>query len=149
MTKKALYLEDLNIGDTFKSEEFTLSKNDIITFAKQYDPQNFHIDEDLAKDTFFNTLSASGWHTAAATMRVLVDSIPLASGMIGAGVELSWPNPVHPGDTLSTTSVIKDITYSQSKPDQGIVVLESTVTNQNNEVCMINTSKLVTFRSKS
>jgi acyl dehydratase len=88
-----LYLDDLAIGDTFCSGELRIEASEIIAFARQFDPQPFHVDAEAAKDTFFEGLAASGWHTMALTMRLIVESVPFANGIIGAGGEVTWPRP--------------------------------------------------------
>lgn len=126
-----LYLEDLSVGQNFHSRAIQLSREDIQTFARQFDPQPFHVDEQAAKDSFFGQLVASGWHTASTTMRLMVESIPIAGGLIGAGVdELRWHQPVLPGDTLNVLSEIITIRRSRSKPLQGFVRFRHTTFNQ-------------------
>ncbi|WMD21454.1 MaoC family dehydratase [Achromobacter seleniivolatilans] len=141
-----LYLEDLTVGDVFTSESYQLDSDQIIQFASQFDPQPFHLDADAAKDSFFQGLAASGWHTVAITMRLLVQSLTLANGVIGAGAEISWTQPTRPGDTLSVASTILSITPSRSKPDRGIVVVESITSNQRGEAVQKLVSKVVCFR---
>lgn len=143
---KRLYLDDLHIGDVFTSRTQSIDAKQIIEFASQFDPQPFHLDEQAAKDTLFQGLAASGWHTAAITMRLLVESLPLAHGMIGAGVELDWSQPTRPGDQLRVKSTIISITPSRSKPDRAIVVVESITENQRDEALQKLTSKLVVFK---
>src|SRR6516164_2008095 len=91
-----VYLEDLTVGAVFTSSEYPLDVEQIREFAQRFDPQPFHLNEETAKDTFFGGLAASGWHTAAITMRLLVESLPFASGVIGAGGEITWPRPTRP-----------------------------------------------------
>src|SRR3546814_14106024 len=93
-----VYLEDLKPGDEFRSAEHHLDADQIVSFARQFDPQPFHLDEATAKNTFFGGLAASGWHTASITMGLLVESLPFARGVIGAGCELSWPRAQRQGD---------------------------------------------------
>lgn len=143
---RKLHLEDLAIGDVFVSPPHALDTPQIIEFASQFDPQPFHLDEQAAQDTFFEGLAASGWHTAAITMRLLVQSLPLAQGMIGAGVELSWPQPTRPGDVLRVTSTIKNIVPSRSRPDRAIVVVESVTSNQHGAALQRQTSKVLAFK---
>jgi len=113
-----------------------------------YDPQPFHLDEDAARHSLFQGLAASGWHTVAITMRLLVDSMPLADGVIGAGAEISWARPTRPGDALHVKSTILSITPSRSKPDRGIVLVESVTFNQDGDEVQKLTSKVVSFRRK-
>lgn len=143
---KPLYLEDLSVGDVFVSAEHALNAQQIVEFASQFDPQPFHLDAQAAKDSFFQGLAASGWHTVAITMRLLVQSLPLAKGVIGAGAELSWSQPTRPGDVLHVTSTIKDIVISRSKPDRAIVVVESITANQHGASLQKLVSKVVAFK---
>ncbi len=126
-----LYLSDLEPGQLYKSREYLVTAEEIKTFAQQFDPQPFHLDEEAAKSTFFQGLSASGWHTGAITMRLLVDSLPIAGGLIGAGLEdFRWLKPVRPNDTLWVESEILSCRVSQSKPHQGLVKLRHKTLNQ-------------------
>lgn len=129
-----IYLDDIAVDDTFVSGQHELDAEQIIQFATQFDPQPFHLDEVVAKGTFFQGLAASGWHTTAVTMRLLVESLPFAHGVIGAGAEISWPQATRPGDILQVTSKIVSITPSRSRPDRAIVVVECVTSNQNDEV---------------
>lgn len=130
-----LYLDDLQIGDAFRSEEYRLEEAAIIAFAEEFDPQPFHTDPVAAKHAFFGGLAASGWHTAAITMKLLVSSgLPLAKGIIGAGGNLAWPSPTRPGDTLRVSATITAIKRSRSKPHRAFVSFEIETTNQNGEV---------------
>lgn len=149
MFEKVLYLDDLKVGDQFESETVEISKEEIFEFAHKYDPQDFHTDEEKAKDTFFQGLSASGWNTASKTMKLIVESVPFAHGIIGMGVELDWPNATRPGDKITATSVIKEINYSRSRPNQGIVLLETTATNQAGKALIIITAKLLNFNKNT
>ncbi|WP_431129992.1 MaoC family dehydratase [Variovorax paradoxus] len=142
--KRALYLEDLSIGDRFQSGEHALDVKQIKAFALQFDPQPFHTDEEAAKNTFFGGLAASGWHTAALTMKLLVESgIPLAEGIIGSGGELQWPKPTRPGDVLHVVSEVLEITPSRSKPGRAMVTMRCRTLNQLGEVVQYFTPKLV------
>ncbi len=138
-----LYMEDLAPGMVFGSGTYTLDAAQIIAFAKEYDPQPFHTDEDEAKTTFFAGLAASGWHTAAITMKLLVGSLPIAGGVIGGAGEITWPKPTRPGDTLQVTSEVTEVTPSRSKPGRGMAVIRSETRNQNGEVVQIFTSKVL------
>lgn len=145
--KGHLYLEDIAVGDRFVTDTHTLTRDEIIAFATQFDPQPFHMDEDAAKDTFFQGLAASGWHTSGITIRLLVrGGLPIADGIIGAGVEIAWPQPTRPGDTLRVESEVLEIKPSKSRPDRAIVTVLSTTLNQRNEAAQIMTSKLVVFK---
>jgi acyl dehydratase len=141
-----LWLEDLSVGQQFLSGTHTLTADEVKEFAGRYDPQSFHLKEDAARQTMFGGLAASGWHTAAVTMKLSVQSFPLASGIIGSGGELRWPWPVRPGDTLQVKSEILEIIPSKSKPDRGMVRVKLTTTNQNGEVVQTFSPKLVVFK---
>lgn len=141
-----LFYEDLAVGDVFVSVPHPLDTEQVIRFAEQFDPQPFHLDAEAAKDSFFQGLAASGWHTAAITMRLQVQSVPLAGGVIGAGVEINWTRPTRPGDALQVTSTIVSITPSRSKPDRGIVVLESITSNQLGEDVQKLVSRVLCFK---
>ena len=144
---RRLYLDDLEVGQRFTSGSHPIDEAQIKAFARQFDPQPFHLDDEAAKDTLFGSLVASGWHTAAITMRLLVDGgLPLASGVIGAGGEISWPRPTRPGDILTVTSVIEEITPSRSRPDRGIVRVRSETRNQRDEVVQVLMPRLVVLR---
>lgn len=144
-----IYLEDLAVGDVFVSAEHALDAAQIIDFATRFDPQPFHIDAEAARDSFFEGLAASGWHTAAITMKLLVQSLPLARGVIGAGGEISWPRATRPGDVLKVTSTVLEILPSRSKPDRGFVVVQSLTSNQAGEVCQKLVSKVLCLRRDS
>jgi acyl dehydratase len=133
-----LYLEDLHVGQRFVSRSHAIDKEQIKAFAAQFDPQAFHLDDEAAKTTLFGGLAASGWHTAAITMRLLVDSgAPIAGGVIGAGGEISWPRPTRPGDVLTVESEVLEIAPSRSKLDRGMVTLRSETRNQRGEIVQI------------
>lgn len=145
MTK--FYLEDLHAGQTFVSGSHELDEQQIKAFASAFDPQPFHLDHEAAKDTLFGGLAASGWHTAAITMRLNVESgLPLAHGIIGAGGEIQWPAPTRPGDILHVESEVKEIVPSRSRPDRGIATIVSRTLNQRGDVLQILTAKLVVYR---
>lgn len=145
-----LFLDDLQVGQTFTSASLRIDAEQIKRFAEEFDPQPFHLDEHAAVRSLFAGLAASGWHTAALTMRLLVNGgAPMAGGVIGAGVEIAWPKPTRPGDELHVVSQVMEIIPSRSKPDRGIVVLRSETRTQNGEVVQVLTSKLVVPRSRS
>jgi acyl dehydratase len=147
MTADKLYLDDLHVGYRHTSGTHTIDEAEIKAFARQFDPQPFHLDDSGAKGTLFGTLAASGWHTAAITMRLQVDSGPaLAGGIIGAGGEIGWPRPTRPGDTLRVESEMLEITPSKSRPGRGMVTMRSQTLNQRNEVVQTLTMKLVVPR---
>ena len=137
---KALYYEDFAIGQQIHSEgTHTVEKDDIIAFARQYDPQSQHIDEEGAKTSLFGTLVASGWHTAAMTMRLKTRSIlfDVKDGLVGIGIEsIRWPRPTLPGDTLRLVVTILDKRTSKSRPDKGIVKYKAETLNQRGELAM-------------
>ena len=112
-----LYFEDFAVGQTYRSETHVVDAAAIKAFAVQFDPQPFHLDEETAKPTFFRGLAASGWHTAALTMRLMVTGgLPIAGGIIGAGFEeMRWPRPVRPGDTLRVEVEVLDLRPSRSR----------------------------------
>ena len=140
-------MEDLQVGQRFVSRSHTLDKEQIKAFAAQFDPQVFHLDEETAGTTFFGDLVASGWHTAAVTMRLLVDSgAPIAGGVIGARGEISWPRPTRPGDVLTVESEVLEIVPSRSKLDRGMVTLRSETRNQCGEILQILKATLVVPR---
>src|SRR2546430_1055634 len=132
---KQRYFEDLKAGDRFKSGTYSVSEEQIISFAREFDPQPFHLDAAAARQTMFKTLIASGWHTAAITMRLFVQTLNFAEGAVGLGVdELRWPNSVRPGDALRVETEIVDLRPSKSKPDRGIVRIRNVTTNQRGEI---------------
>jgi acyl dehydratase len=142
-----LYLDDLRVGQQFVSATRTIDAAEIARFASQFDPQPFHLDAEAGKQSFFGGQVASGWHTAALTMRLLVDGgAPLAGGMIGAGGEIKWPQPTRPGDTIQVFSEVADITPSRSRPTIGIVTVRSETRNQHGEVVQVFVGKLVVPR---
>lgn len=142
-----LYLDDLHVGQRFESDTLQVQRDDILRFAREFDPQHFHMDEASARDTLFGGLAASGWHTAALTMRLLVDGgLPLAMGIVGAGAEVTWPCAVRPGDTLRVRSEVVEIIPSASRPDRARVSVRSQTLNQAGEVVQTTIAKLLVFR---
>ena len=126
---------------------FFLDEAQIKAFAAQFDPQPFHLDDEAAKATLFGGLAASGWHTAAITMKLLVEAgLPLMGGIIGSGGEVNWPKPTRPGDTLTVVSEIEEITPSRSRPDRGMIRVRSETRNQHGEIVQILIAKLVVPR---
>lgn len=141
------YLEDLRVGQRFTSGSHAIDAEQIVRFASEFDPQVFHVDADAAARTFFRGLVASGWHTAAITMRLLVQGeLQIAGGMIGGGGEARWPTPTRPGDILQVHSEVLEVTPSRSKPDRGTIVLQSETRNQRGEVLQLLTARLVVPR---
>src|SRR5947199_7188808 len=149
-TPSPLHLEDLQPGQRHRSigDPVSVTAEGIKAFARQFDPQPFHLDEATAAETFFKGLAASGWHTAAVTMKLLVEGgLPLAGGIIGAGVEeVRWPRPVRPGDRLRVESEVLEVRPSRSRPEQGIAKVRTTTLNQSDEPVQIMTSNLVVQR---
>ncbi|HEY0795102.1 MAG TPA: MaoC family dehydratase [Acidisarcina sp.] len=133
-----LYFEDFYPGQTFDSAtSYRVKAEEIISFGKLYDPQPFHIDEAAGRSSFFSGLTSSGWLTAAIAMRLRVDSIKVAGGMIGAGVEeMRWTKPVRPDDSLRTHSEILHVRRSATRPGYGIVRSRTTVLNQRGETVL-------------
>jgi acyl dehydratase len=140
---RRLYLEDFYVGQRFTSATHVIDAAQIKAFAREFDPQPFHLDEEAAKATLFGGLVASGWHTASITMRLQVDSgLPIAGGMIGIGGEMNWPRPTLPGDVLRVVSEVAEVTPSRSRPDRGVVRMRSETRNQRDEVVQILDAKL-------
>jgi acyl dehydratase len=145
--REPVFLEDLQAGQRFRTASYRLEERQIIDFARQFDPQPFHLGRESAQGTFFDELVASGWHTAAITMRLLVESgLPIAGGIVGAGAEIAWPMPTRPGDTLHVESEIVEIKPSRSRPDRGVVVLRNETYNQNGQIVQVQTARLVVPR---
>ena len=143
-----LYLEDLHVGDRFGSDTVAVTKESIFEFARQFDPQPFHLDERAAAESIFRQLTASGWHTAAMSMRLYVTGrFRPAGGSIGLAVdELRWPQPVRPGDVLKLETEILDVRKSRSKPDRGIIRIRNVTTNQRDEVVQTFTAMVMVRR---
>jgi acyl dehydratase len=142
------YLEDFFAGQKFNSGSITVDSEQIKSFASQFDPQPFHLDEQAAVASSFGGLVASGWHTAALTMRMFVDSeIKVAGGLIGLGAdEIKWPRPVRPGDTLYTVSEVLEVRISKSRPGVGIVKMRSETLNQHGEPVLVLVTSLIVPR---
>jgi acyl dehydratase len=144
--EQRLYLEDLHPGRRFSSATYQMDAARMKAFAAEFDPQPFHVDEAAARTSFFHGLAASGWHTAAAAMRLFVESVPIANGIIGLGGEVEWMKPVRAGDTLRVESEVIEIRPSHSKPNQAIVKMKSTTLNQHNEPVQTLIAKLLVFK---
>jgi acyl dehydratase len=142
------YLEDFLPGQKFGSGRLQVERDRIKSFAAEFDPQPFHLDEEAARNSLFGGLAASGWHTAALTMRLLVDSeLKPAGGILGAGFdEFRWPRPVRPGDELHLESEVLEVRPSKSRPDQGVIKVKTTTLNQNNEPVQISVGNLIVPR---
>ena len=127
--------DDLKVGDRFKSEPLRLTEKALIAFAQKFDPQTFHLSRKAAERTIFKGLTASGWHTAAVTMRLFVQTLNFANGAVGLGVDkLRWPNAVRAGDVLTVETKILRMRASRSRPEYGIIRLRNVTTNQDGEV---------------
>ena len=146
-TPQLQYLDDLQPGQRFISGDYLMDEALIKAFATQFDPQPFHLDHEAAKFTLFAGLAASGWHTAAVTMRLLVEGgLPLAGGIVGASGEISWPKPTRPGDVLRVESEVISVTPSRSKPDRGMAVVRSETRNQKGDVLQVFTVNVIVNR---
>ncbi len=142
------YLEDFEVGQKFGSSTLEVSEDGIKRFAAEFDPQPFHLDDAAARASIFGGLAASGWHTAALTMRLLVGSdVKPAGGIVGAGFdEFRWPRPVRPGDALRIEAEVLEVRPSKSRPEQGMIKLRTTTLNQRNEPVQISVGNLVVPR---
>ncbi len=142
-----LYLEDFHEGQQFAGEgRREVTADAIKAFAAEFDPQPFHLDEAAAEPTFFAGLAASGWHTAALTMRLIVEAMPIAGGVIGGGNEIRWPRPTRPGDVLRVVSTVETVTPSRSRPERGMVTMRTETLNQRDEPVQVMVSRLVVQR---
>ena len=139
------YLEDFVAGQVYRSNRLQVDKEQILAFASQFDPQPYHLDEAAARKSVFKGLAASGWHTAAMTMRLLVESeFQPAEGILGVGLEeLSWPRPVRPGDELRLESEVLEVRPSKLRADRGVIRVRTTTFNQNNQPVQIFTGNLL------
>jgi acyl dehydratase len=142
------YLEDYAAGQIFGAGRLRIERERIKSFAAEFDPQPFHLDDEAARSSIFGALAASGWHTAAATMRLLVEGeLRPAGGIVGAGIdELRWPRPVRPGDELRIESEILEVRPSRSRPGQGLIKVRTTTFNQKGEPVQIFTGNLIVPR---
>jgi acyl dehydratase len=145
------YLEDFAVGQKFGSGRLRVEAERIKSFAAEFDPQAFHLDDAAARGTMFRGLAASGWHTAAMTMRLLVESeLKPAGGIVGAGFdEFRWPRPVRPGDELHLEIEILEVRPSKSRPDQGLIKVKTTTLNHNGEPVQVSVGNLVVPRRPS
>jgi acyl dehydratase len=141
----ARYFEDFAVGQSYGSGRARIDADRIKSFAAEFDPQPFHLDEEAARNTMFRGLAASGWHTAALTMRLLVESeLKPAGGIVGAGFEeLRWPRPVRPGDELRVESEVLEVRPSKSRPEQGLIKVRTTTLNQDGEAMQVLVANLV------
>jgi acyl dehydratase len=146
-SRNTLYLDDLQVGQRFVTGTYRMEADRMKAFAAEFDPQPFHLDEVAGNNSIFGGLAASGWHTAAASMRLSVTGgMRLGSGSVGLGGEISWPRPTRPGDILHVETEILEIIPSRSKPNQGIVKMRSTTLNQNGEEVQVFVVKIIVFR---
>ena len=143
-----LYLEDFSPGQKFGSGRLRVETEGIKSFAAEFDPQPFHLDEEAAGRSIFKGLAASGWHTAALTMRLLVEGeLKPAGGIVGAGLEeLRWPRPVRPGDELRLESEVLEVRESKSRPEQGVIKVRATTLNQDGEQVQVFVGNLIVPR---
>ena len=132
------YWEDFRVGDVTELGEITVTRDEIVEFARRYDPQPFHVDEEAAREGPFGGLVASGWHTVALFMSMFVRGVLLDSASMGSpGVdELRWTAPVRPGDRLSARVRVTDVQPSSRRSDRGTVFTRSEVLNQDGQVVM-------------
>jgi acyl dehydratase len=129
-----LYLDDLAVGRRFVTRSVTLTLEGCKAFAAEFDPQPFHLNDDAAQRSVFGRIAASGWYTAALSMRLLVEGeLTIAGGLIGLGGEIKWPRPTYPGDTLRVETEVLAVRVSESKPDRGIVTVRNQTLNQHGE----------------
>ena len=142
------YLEDFVAGQKYGSGRLRVESERIKSFAAEFDPQPFHQDDDAARRSIFGGLAASGWHTAAMTMRLLVESdFKPAGGIVGAGFdEFRWPLPVRPGDELTVEAEVLEVRPSKSRPSQGLIKVRTTTLNQNNEAVQVQVGNLLVPR---
>lgn len=144
-----IYLDDIAVGDRFVSRSYLLDEESLLAFARQYDPQPFHLDAIKAQHTLFKGLAASGWQTAAITMRLWTETVPIANGLIGIESQVKWPAPTRAGDTLQVDIEVTDIARSKSKPNMGIVTYHSLTKNQHGQVVQDSITKIVVFKRES
>lgn len=142
------YLEDLAVGQVFGSGSLTVTAEEITAFAAQYDPQPFHLDDEAARRTMFGGLAASGWHTAALTMKLLVGSpFRPRGGIIGGGMEeLRWPRPLRPGDEIRVEIEVLEVRPSKTRPQQGMLRVRCTTFNQDGQPVQVIVPNLVVPR---
>ena len=143
----AIYLDDLEVGRKFVTQSTTLTLEGCKAFASEFDPQPFHLDEAAARNSVFGRIAASGWYTAALSMRLLVEGeMTIAGGLIGLGGEMTWPRPTYPGDTLHVETEVLAIRVSQSKPDRGVVTVRNQTLNQHGEPVQVAVVKMMVPR---
>jgi acyl dehydratase len=140
-----LWLDDLSVGRRFTSDGYQVTAAEIIEFATRFDPQAFHLDADAATGTFFDRLVASGWHTAAITMRLVVRAFPLATGVVGAGTDVTWPSATVPGDVLHVEGTVDEIVPSRSRPGRAAVRVRHQTVNARGEVRQKSAARLIAW----
>src|SRR5271170_2216530 len=142
------YLEDFAVGQTFSSGRLRIDGQRALAFAAEFDPQPFHLDGAAARGSIFGELTASGWHTAAMTIRLLVETeLKPAGGLVRAGLdECRWPRPVHPGDELRIECEVIEVRPSKSRPQQGLIKLRTATLNQDDDVVLLHVVNLVVLR---
>lgn len=147
MTRACIYLEDLAPGQVFESGSKTITEQEILAFAAQYDPQIFHVDPEGAKATLFKGLSASGIHTFGVSMRLLVESsfYPV-NGIVSTGGDIRWKKPVRPGDTLRLNILVKEVVTDTKKSDRGVALVHIDTVNQHGETVQTFLTQVVTLR---
>lgn len=146
-SRQPRYFDDLKVGDRFRTGDHAMDAEQILAFARQFDPQPFHLSDEAAKPTLFGGLAASGWHTAAISMRLLVTSgAAIAGGIIGGGGVLEWPRPTRPDDVLHVVSEVLALNPSRSKPDRGMVTMRNETRNQRDELVQVFEVKMVVPR---
>lgn len=145
-SQQRLFLEDLTEGMRFAAGPVPIEAEEIKGFAARYDPQPFHLDEAAARGTLFGSLAASGWHTAALTMRLLTEALPFAYGVIGRGGEVEWPRPTRPGDRLRVECEVLAVQVSRSRPADGWATVRTTTLNQAGEAVQVLTARLLVPR---
>ena len=147
MAEEFYYFEDLFVGQEFETDSYEITEAEIIEFAGKYDPQIFHTDPIAAKNTFFRGLAASGWHTAAITMRLqILSKVKFVGGSIGLGVEISWPKPTRAGDILRVFNKIIELRELKSQHERGLIAVDVETRNQNNEVLQKMTTRALVLR---
>ena len=144
------YLEDFAVGQVFGSGRLRIDKERMLAFAAEFDPQPFHLDEAAARRSVFGGLAASGWHTAAVTMRLMIGTdLNPAGGFVGAGLdECRWPRPVRPGDELRVECEVIEVRPSKSRPEQGLIKLRTTTLNQDDEAVLVHVVNMIVLRRK-
>lgn len=145
MTKE-IYFEELFVGQRFRAGPIAATLDDLVRFARELDPQYFHVDPDAARESMFGGLISSGWRTAALSMRLLIEEARFAGGVVGAGGEVEWLAPVRPGDSLSIESEVLELVALRSWQDRGLATIRTTTFNQEGRDVQILRTKLVVFR---